>query len=132
MGSDGEPIMEYRWLDNQEILDLVNPVCRERGWAEMNVNAEQPTCRVKGAFDGNKLVGFLCLQLYPLVSPLYVEPDARDGEVSRELTEQMYQFLHEAKARGVMTVCESPVSERLAARYGMTKLEEPVYIRGEV
>jgi hypothetical protein len=122
--------MEYRWLTGDEIIEFVNPVCVQRGWAQLNVNDAQPTCRVLGAFEHVALVGFFCLQLFPVLGPQYVVPDSRDGTVSRELTERMSEFLEEMKVRGWLTICDSPVSERLAKRHGMQKVESPVYIGG--
>jgi hypothetical protein len=119
--------MEYRWLSGDEILEWVNPVCKSRGWAELNVNDAQPTCRVLGAF-GETLVGFAVLQLFPVLGPFFVEPSHRDGTISHELIKQMHEFVRESGVRGVLALCESPVAERLAERHGMTKIVEPVYM----
>lgn len=124
--------MEYRWLEPSEIDEWVNPVLRQKGWALLNCNEEQPTCRVLGAFDDIMLVGFNVLQLTPMVGPLYVSPDHRDGSVSRELVQEMHAWLGQVGARGYMAVCDSPVSERMCQRYGMTALASPVYVTAGV
>ncbi len=122
---------EYRWLTDDEIVERVNPVCRERGWAELNVNPLQPTCRVLGAFEGTELVGFLALQLFPVLGPAWVDAEHRDGTVSRELADQMGEFMRTVNARGALVLCESAVSERLCERHGMQRVEFPVYTWAE-
>lgn len=119
--------MEFRWLTNDEIETLVNPKCSELGWVPLNINDLQPTCRVLGAFDGESLVGWIVLQLHPLLGPLYVRPDFRNGVLSSDLAERMHEFVREVGVRGVLAICESPVSERLAERHGMSRVKEPVY-----
>lgn len=120
-------VIEYRWLSGNEILSLVNPACAARGWAELNVNDAQPTCRVLGAWSGERLVGWFAFQMYPLLGPMFVEPEVRNGKVSAVLAERMYDFLIESEARGYLVVCESPVSEVLARKFDMHKLAVPVY-----
>jgi hypothetical protein len=122
--------MELRWLSGNEILEWVNPICKSRGWVELNVNDTQPTCRVLGAFDGERLIGWLAFQLFPLLGPFYVEPDQRDGLVSAALSDEMHQFIHAVGARGVLTLCENVASERLARKHGMIKVEDKVYLWG--
>jgi hypothetical protein len=120
---------DFRWLSNDEIEAWVNPVCKQQGWTLLNINDQQPTCRVLGAFkDGVSFVGFICLQMFPVIGPEWCDADHRNGHVSRELAELMHGFLVDVKARGALTICESPVSERFAKRYGMTKVEHPVYL----
>jgi len=119
--------MTYRWLNGDEIVTDVNPICARRGWALLNVNEAQPTCRVLGAFDGEELVGFMAFSLMPMLGSLWVQPDHRDGTVSRELAVQMHQFLQDADARGFIAVADHPVTERICERFGMARIESPVY-----
>jgi hypothetical protein len=121
-------MIEYRWLRNDEIESWVNPVLEQRNWAKLNINDVMPTCRVLGAFDGIELCGFLCLQLFPVIGPVWSDVDHRDGTITRELADQMHGYMVEAKARGALTLCETPVAERLAQRHGMQKVQEPVYM----
>jgi hypothetical protein len=122
-------VVSYRWLSNDEIEAWVNPVCAQRGWALLNINDAQPTCRVLGAFEDDvSFVGFICLQFFPVLGPEWADADHRDGHVSRDLAELMHSYMVDSHARGALTVCESPVSERLAKRHGMTKVEHPVYL----
>lgn len=118
----------YRWLTNTEIEDWVQPVLQARGWALLNINDVQPTCRVLAAFEGPELVGFLVLQLFPVLGPAWTDSLHRDGVISRELADKMHEYLVEVKARGAVTICESPVAERLAQRHGMSRIADPVYL----
>jgi hypothetical protein len=119
--------MVYRWLSDDEILEKVNPRCREHGWAELNVNPVQPTCRVLGAFAEGTLMGWLTLQLFPVIGPGWVESSQRHGQTFRVLADKMQEYLHEAQARGALVICESPVTERLAQRHKMSLVTDPVY-----
>jgi hypothetical protein len=117
--------LQFRWLDGEEAVETLNPRLAERGWALLNAQ----TARALAAFDAEgKLAGFFVLQLFPVLGPMEVVPDHQGGQLSRELTQRMHEFLTEVQARGYMTVCDSPVAERLAVRHGMTKLENPVYV----
>lgn len=121
-------VTEFRWLTPDEIEHFVNPTCSRQGWPLLNISEDRPTCRVLGKFDGVKLIGFLALQLHPVLGPAYVDPDYRDGHASRELADMMHDFIVESECRGVLMVADSPTSERLAARHGMAKVESPVYL----
>lgn len=120
--------MLYRWLTNDEIEEFVQPVLSLRGWALLNINDEQPTCRVMAAFDGPEIVGFLVLQLFPVLGPAWADALHRDGTVTRELADKMHDYMVSVKARAAVTICESPVAERLAQRHGMTEIMDPVYL----
>src|SRR5580765_8116817 len=97
--------MEYRWLTDDEIVDSVNPALASRGFAQLNVNREQPTCRVLGAFWDDQLVEAFAFQMYPVLGPLVkVDSTFRDnGETSRTLAKKMQEFLEEVPARGYLT-----------------------------
>lgn len=125
-------MVEYRWLDNDQLEGWVNPVCRLRGWAELNICDERPTCKVLGAFDGVEFIGFIALQLYPIVGPQFVDDAHRDGTVSHGLATKMHEWLIQEGARGFMVVADSPVTGRICERHGMTKLASPVYTQGGV
>jgi hypothetical protein len=121
--------MTYRFLTDEEVMELVNPACEQRGWPIMNL----ATCRVLGAFeqDGH-LVEFLAIQLFPILGPMArVDNEARDdGSVSRELSRRMEQFLHDNDARGWMAVADNPFVERLCERHGMKRVQSPVFMAG--
>jgi hypothetical protein len=122
--------MTLRWLDGGEAVDLLNPIIEAQGWTPLN----DRTCRVLVAFDDGEpeaVLGFLVLQLFPLLGPEYVDPAARDAGVMFQLHAEMQKFLVKAQARGVMVIAESEVSKRLCERARMTPIEAPVYIATE-
>jgi hypothetical protein len=117
-----------RWLTNDEIEQWVQPVLDQKGWALLNISDDHPTCRVLGAFDGPEFIGFLVLQLFPVIGPAWADASHRDGSVSRLLADGMHEYLIEVRARGAVTICESPVSARIAERHGMSQISDPVYL----
>ena len=121
--------MDIRWLTDDEIVSLVNPALQKRGWAELNVNPAAPTCRALGGFWDGVLVEAFAFQLFPVLGPmLKVDNTFRDnGDTSRALAAKMEEWLGEVSARGYLAIADSPVTERLCVRYGMTKIESPVF-----
>lgn len=121
---------EYRWLSNQEIEELVNPVLRLRGWAELNINELQPTCRVLGAVVDGELIESFTFQMQPLLGPLVRHNnELRDsGETTRALVAVMGDWIKTVNARDCMVVANSPMTVRLCERFGMKKLIDPVYV----
>lgn len=102
-----------------------NAEIQHRGWSPLN----EPTSRILGAFDGDVLVEVFVLQLYPVVGPL-VRLDARyrdHGETSHALVEEMVEFLESTEARGWLAICDHPATERICKRYGMTRIEKPIF-----
>lgn len=123
--------MRFEWLTMDQIEELVNPVLKQKGWAELNLNPEFPTIRVLGAFlDDGTLIRSLTFQFYPLLGPLVSHDETiRDsGEASRGLAAVMYDWLIEMNARDFMVIANSPVTERLCHRFGMKKTDAPVYL----
>jgi hypothetical protein len=118
--------LKYRFLTEEEMLSIANPALALHGWAQLNTS----TARVLGAFDdGDDCVEILAIQLYPVLGPMVrLDNDRRDaGETSRELASRMEKYLIENNARGCMAVADSPVTERLCTRMGMTRLQSPVF-----
>lgn len=129
--------MNYRWLEPSEIESLVNPLLKSKGYAELGFNGScecgraLPTARVLGAFlDSGELVETFTLQMLPFLGPLIKHDDSiRDsGEVSRKLSEIMFDFLMSAKARDFIVIANSPISRRLCERFQMKKVECPVFM----
>lgn len=126
--------MNFRWMEPDEIEKQVNPILRLKNWAELNINVEQPTCRVLGAFlDDGTLLETLTFQLFPLLGPLIRHDNSiRDsGETSRGLASVMYDWLTEqipGGARDFMAIANSPVTDRLCQRFGMKKCEASVFL----
>lgn len=120
----------YRWLEQSEIELWVNPECARRGYAQLNINEATPTCRVYGAFWDDDLIEVFVFQLFPMLGPLIrMDHTFRDdGRTTRGLVEGMVDFLvNESAARAVMTVADSPFTERLCERFEMNRIEKPVY-----
>lgn len=118
--------METRWLNSGEIVEKVNPALLQHGWPALNLE----TCRVMGAFnDDGKLVEFFVLQLFPMLGPLLrTDNVTRDaGETTRALVSEMQAYLEKEEARGFLAIADSPMTERLCRRFGMSKLESPVF-----
>jgi hypothetical protein len=130
-GTGGAEVKEvtFRWLTSDEIADVLNPVLRVQGMAQLNVNSQQPTCRVLGGFQGDRLVQAFAWQLYPMLGPMVkVDSTFRDGgEVSRELATRMTEYFITVGARAAICIADSPVTERLCERFGMTRIESPVF-----
>lgn len=126
--------MRYDWLTDTQIELLVNPILRQKGWAELNLNPTQPTCRVLGAFlEDGTLVESLTFQSFPVLGPLVRhEKELRDsGETSRGLANVMYDWLTNqipGGARDFMVIANSPVTERLCKRFNMKECEAKVFL----
>lgn len=113
---------KFRWLTHDEVI-AINPLLARRGWAELNVDI----ARVYGAFEGETLVEVMALQLYPVLGPLLRVDGSDAGDTTRVLAAHMETYLIENNVRGVLAVADSPVTERLCKRMGMTKVLSPVY-----
>ena len=122
--------MILRWLDGGEAVDLLNPIIEAQGWTPLN----DRTCRAIVAFDDGEpevVLGFLVLQLFPLLGPEYVDPAVRGTKIVYELQLQMREFLVKTQARGVMVIAESEVSKIQCERADMFRVKAPVYIATE-
>jgi len=119
--------VSYRWIDgpnaSQEDWDRVEAICAARGWASLN----RPTSRILVAEVGDVLAGFYVFQLFPHAEPMWVLPSLRGQGVAEELAERMYQFLTEVRVRGFMIVADSPFAEALCEKFGMKRINSPVY-----
>lgn len=112
-----------RWLSEDEIIDLVNPALKAKGWPMVNTSA----CRVLGAFEGDRLQQFLVLQLIPSLGPMLRVEGSDSGDTSRELAAQMFEYLIRSDARGCLTIADSPATARLCERYHLKQIESPVF-----
>jgi hypothetical protein len=119
--------LTYRFLTNDEVQNVLNPALAMRGFPMLNVDASH----VAGAFDDSgALVDTLTLQLFPVLGPmLRLDNEKRDaGETSRALVDFMAAFMRQHETRGLLCIADSPFTERLCARYGMQKVESPVFV----
>jgi ribosomal protein S18 acetylase RimI-like enzyme len=116
--------IEYKWLDNDSV-EALDAVMIAHSMPVLN----RHTTRVRAAYDGDRLVGFLVLQLFPHMEPIYVDPEYRGNGISKQLVDDMYEFMNECQIRGFMCMAESPNSEKICQGLDMTKIEIPVYIK---
>lgn len=122
----------YRWLDGAQSVDLINPIIEKHNaqrsddlqWALLNSG----TAFAEAAFEDDFLIGFVCLQLFPVLGPLWVESMSRNGEISKRLIENMRKTLASMQTRGCIVICENPATERMCRMSGMKKVEYPVYV----
>ena len=123
-------MITYEWLTDGQIEFVINPMLEARGMAQLNINPDQPTCRVLGAWEGNTLISSFTIQMVPMLGPLLRHDNVRrdSGEISRELAEHMHQYLTEKDARSYMVIADNPLTERLCQRHEMEKISSPVYV----
>ena len=112
--------IEYRWLDNAEGLE---EFFQQRGWVPLNPQGS----RVLAAFDGDRMIGFVCMNMIPHIEPLFVAPAYRGSGVAEELVQQMVELLYAAIAPAAYVVADNPASAKLAELHGMTRVDVPVY-----
>ena len=128
--------MKTKWLNGIEAVETINPLIEKRNrenplampWSLLN----DKTSFAVAAFEEEFVIGYICLQLFPFLGPMFVEQIACNGEVSKMLVDEMAKVMADMQARGVMVVCESPVTERMCKARGMKRIEFPVYISTEV
>ena len=113
----------YRMLTGDE-LSILDPTMRRRGWSPLNF----PTSCAWCAFDGDRIVGFIVLQLFPHPEPIHVEPDYRATGIAETLADKMLAFMREIHIRGFMVVADSDFAAKLCEDRGMERIQAPVYI----
>ena len=116
--------LTYKWLDNEQIAAL-DPIMFARNLPALN----RETTRVRAAYDGDKLVGFLVLQLMPHLEPLWVDRDYRGSEIANTLVDDMFAFVAECGIRGFVCIADSPIVEGMCVERGLQAVESPVYIK---
>lgn len=125
--AEGKPSVEYRWVNgptaSQEDWDAIEAVLKDRGWSSLN----RETTRIRIAEEDGALVGFVVLQLFPHLEPLYVDPAHRGSGIAEQLADDITSFMVEIKARAWEVVADSPHAEKLCKREGMTLVPHKVY-----
>ena len=118
----------YRWVEGREATDhewdTIDTMLKAMGWMSLN----RLTSRILVAEDGERIVGFSCVQFFPGVGPLYVRPKVRGSGVAEELADRTMAFLVDAQARGWIVVADSPHTVKLCEDRGMKPIEAPVYV----
>lgn len=115
--------IEVRSLEGDE-LSVLEPVLASKGWMQLH----HPTSRAVAAFEGEKVVGFLVLQLTPHLEPMWIDDDYRGTELAQNLINRMLIFMAAHQIRGFVVVAESPHVEAMCKEKGMVKVEAPVYV----
>jgi len=113
--------MTLEWLKGED-LGVLAPIIEQEGWTPLPSSA-----MALAAFDENGLAGFHVLRLHPHAEPLWVRPDLRVGQVAFKLAAEMFNFLQETKSP-VMVIADSPVVAKMCEKFGMRKVDSPVYI----
>jgi len=117
----------YRWIDGPSATDTewayINNELAKRGWMALHPDLS----RVLVAEIGGAIVGFSALQMTPYCGPLFVEKFMRGSGVAERLADDTIQFLVDINARGWIIVANSPHIPPLCEKYGMQKLQQPVY-----
>lgn len=119
--------VRYRWIDGPTATDeewsKIDEILATRGWTSLN----RATSRIRLAEDATGILGFLVLQMYPHVEPLFVRPSARGKGVAERLSDDMIAFLQQVEVRGFELTADSPHAAKLAEAAGLRKVESPVY-----
>lgn len=117
----------FRWIDGPSATDAewekIDAILANKGWASLN----RPTTRLLVVEDGDRILGFICLQLFPHTEPLYVTPSQRGTGLAKELSDQMLEYLKKVEARGWMAIADSPFAAEMCEKAGMVKVDAPVY-----
>lgn len=129
MSGEMNGLMKYRWLEHspedEPDWKRVEEILKFRGWMSLN----RPTSRVLIAEDMEQhLAGFICFQLIPYVGPIWLHPAERGSGIAEEMARQMWEFLLSVHARGWMAGAESVHTEKLCEKFGMTKIEHPMFV----
>lgn len=115
--------IEIKWLDGADLNQLA-PQIQELGWIPLNPQM----ARAVVAFSGDTIVGFCPFNCVPHID-LWVDKAYRGSGLAQELTEAMVQFLFAVNAPGAYVVADNPHTEALCRKYGMKKIDAPVYFR---
>ena len=102
----------------------VDRLLEKRGWAPLN----RDLSRILIAEQDGEIVGFSVLQMLPFAGPLFVERKHRGTGMADKLATDTINYLVDCNARGWFVIADSPHVPKLCERFGMHKVESPVYI----
>jgi ribosomal protein S18 acetylase RimI-like enzyme len=120
--TDAEAEVTYRWLEMPELM-LIDPIINQHNWTPLN----EATSRVLVAEAGGKIVGFIVMQLYPHLEPLWVDKAHRSDGIAENLAAKMMEFLNEVEVRGFQVCADTEFAKRLCEAHGMELVTAPVY-----
>lgn len=115
--------MEQRWMEGTEAAQKLNPILKAEDWTPLDPRLT----RANTILQGSEVLGLLVYRLFPVIGPLWVHPDFRNGELSKAMVRAMLEFLNRAEVPGYLVIADNPVSERFCRLQGMKKVESPVY-----
>lgn len=116
--------MELRWLQGDE-LKKIEPHIRAHGWVPLN----PALSRALVAFEGNSVMGFVCMSCIPHVEPLWIAEEQRGTGLAEEMTRQMADFLYEVNAPEAYIVASSVHAEKIAEKHHMERVKAPVFYK---
>jgi len=111
----------YRWIQGDE-LSLLDPIFEYYHWTKLNPFVS----RALIAEQDGKLRGFLVVQLFPHLEPLWVTPVALGTGIADELAKQGIDYMI-ANTQGWQAMADTPHAEALCKQFGMVKVDAPVY-----
>lgn len=120
-----EKNMTYRWIDGDE-LAVLDPIIESRNWTPLN----RKCSRALIAEEDGQVKGFLVVQLYAHVEPLFVAPADRGMGIAEELGHRVVSFLRDNQVTNWMATCSSPYAEKICKNNGMVRVADPVYAGG--
>lgn len=129
----------YRWLEpsnDSRFLDHIDGLIALRGWTPLPSRSTYgATHRILAAFEqdhfnNESIVGWHVIQFITHPEPLWVHPAFRGSKVAAELSSRVFDLLLTSNCRGFMVVADNPVAVQLCERYGMRRVESPVYVGG--
>ena len=115
--------MEFKWIvgDDLEVLDVV---LESKELPSLNPEV----CRALGAYDVDTLAGFIIVQVFPHLEPLWVDKKYRGTDIAAELVDNAIGYLRENSVRGFISIADSPIVAKMCEERGMVKIESPVYL----
>jgi hypothetical protein len=117
--------IEFRWLMGEQLAEL-SPIIQQRNeWVPLNPKM----AGANAAYVHDTLVGFCAFNAIPHVEPLWIKETHRGSGLAETLTDNVVQLLYAVHAPAAYVIANSPHSERLALKHGMTRVEYPVYFK---
>lgn len=116
-------ITQDKWLSGSE-LDILDPIFESRGWTPLDKTKTIAHCVFD---DQGDLIAFNVAQKIAYVGPMWIDPDFRGSGVAEELADKM-AILMASSGSTFIVVADNPASAKLCEKFGMKKVESPVYL----
>lgn len=109
--------LNIRWLTQDE-FEVIGAI-----FASYGSPAPDPDyCKIVGAFEGDQLVGFMCLQFVAHVEPTWISEPYQGSGIWRALADHIDQFVGTNKALYVTVPDER--TAHMCTEYGFTRIGE--------